>query len=385
MPPTAAHEYAAATRMPAPHRRRMFCRRAPALDSMHTACSFSARQPRKHRTRGCPALTDQHPMVVYGPDEVHARLDYEGCIRAVRVAMARFSGEGTAQPLRNIVPVGPGRLFGVMPGALVSPDGFGAKLLAVYDDPTHPGRSRHRGVIVLFNRETGAVECIADAESVTAIRTAAASAVATEALARPDATVLAVLGCGTQAGTHIRALSRVRRLSAIRVWGRSEERARQFATRIGHDVPVPVQVCRDARAAVENADLICTVTGASSPILFGEWVRPGTHVNIVGSSHPGPVEIDSALLLRSRYVVDSRRSAMAAATEFLLAKKAGLIDEGHIAAEIGDVLNGHTPGRTAPEQVTLYKSLGHIVQDLAAVAYLHARGGAEEEEPASNS
>jgi ornithine cyclodeaminase len=288
--------------------------------------------------------------------------------------MADFSADGKPQPLRSIFEIAPAKLCGVMPGTLAAPNGFGAKVLSVFADPEQQGRSAHRGVVVLFDRDTGRVSCLADAGEVTEIRTAAASAVATEALARPDARTLAIFGCGAQAASHVRALARVRRFERVRVWGRSVERASRFAERMGREMGITIEAVADGREAAD-ADVICTVTGSRTPVLLGDWVRPGTHVNVVGSSHAGPVEIDPALVLASRYIVDSRRSALAAAAEFLLAKEAGLIDDGHIAAEIGEVLLGRIPGRRSPEEITVYKSLGHIVQDLAAVSYVHARAG----------
>jgi ornithine cyclodeaminase len=311
----------------------------------------------------------------YGAAEVRAALDYDGCIAAVRTAMAELSADGKPQPLRSIFELAPSKLLGVMPGTLAPPCGFGAKILSVFADPTAPGRSAHRGVVVLFDRHSGQLSCIADAGEVTEIRTAAASAVATDALARHDARTLAIFGCGAQAASHIRALARVRRLERVLVWGRSLERARRFAERMQEEVAIAITAVADGREAATAADIICTVTGSRTPVLLGEWVRPGTHVNAVGSSHAGPVEIDHALVTASRYIVDSRRSALAAAAEFLLAKEAGLVDDGHIVAEIGEVLLGRVPGRKSAEDITVYKSLGHIVQDLAAVAYLHARTG----------
>lgn len=312
---------------------------------------------------------------VYGPDEVRRLLDYDGCTAAVRTAMAHFTAAGTAQPLRSIFEIAPGKLFGLMPGSLADPEGFGAKVISVFPDPQRPGRTAHRGVVVLFDRGSGEVACIADAGAVTAIRTAAASAVATDLLARPDSSVLALFGCGTQAASHARALARVRRLEEILVWGRSPDRAREFASGIQEELAVPARAVVDGREAAGLADIICTVTGSPTPVLLGEWLRPGTHVNAVGSSHAGPVEIDPALVVASRFIVDSRRSALAAAAEFLAARAAGLIEDGHIVAEIGEVLLGRVPGRTSSGQITVYKSLGHIAQDLAAVGYLHARAG----------
>jgi ornithine cyclodeaminase len=311
----------------------------------------------------------------YGPEEVRAALDYDGCMAAVRDAMAGFSAEGKPQPLRSIVEIAPAKYFGLMPGALPAPHGFGAKVLSVFADSEDPGRSAHRGVVVLFDRESGHVTCVADAGEVTEIRTAAASAVATDALARPDARTLAIFGCGTQAASHVQALIRVRPFEQVLVWGRSSERATRFAGRMQREVGVAVRPVAEAREAAAAADVICTVTSSPTPVLFGEWLRPGTHVNVVGSSRAGPVEVDNALVRMSRYIVDSRRSALAAAAEFLLAREAGLVDDSHIAAEIGEVLLGRIPGRRSPQEITVYKSLGHIVQDLAALTYLHARAG----------
>ena len=311
----------------------------------------------------------------YTPEEVRALLDYDGCIAAVRGAMAQFSADGKPQPLRTIFEIAPAKHFGLMPGTLAAPHGFGAKVLSVFADPAAPGRSAHRGVVVLFDRDTGQLSCMADAGEVTEIRTAAASAVATDVLAREDARTLAIFGCGTQAAAHVRALARVRRLERILVWGRSAERARRFAQSMQAEVGIAITAIAEGRDAAAAADIICTVTASRTPVLLGEWVRPGTHVNAVGSSYAGPVEIDNALVAASRYIADSRRSALAAAAEFLLAKEAGLIDDGHIVAEIGEVLLGRVPGRRSPQEITVYKSLGHIVQDLAAVSYLHARAG----------
>jgi ornithine cyclodeaminase len=147
------------------------------------------------------------------------------------------------------------------------------------------------------------------------------------------------------------------------------------------EVGTPVRAVAEPHEAASAADVICTLTASPTPVLLGEWVRPGTHVNVVGSSYAGPVEIDNALVRMSRYIVDSRRSALAAAAEFLRAKEAGLIDDNHIVAEIGEILLGRVAGRRSPDEITVYKSLGHIVQDLAAVSYLHARASAAHLQP----
>ncbi|MGH9439465.1 MAG: ornithine cyclodeaminase family protein [Terriglobia bacterium] len=311
-------------------------------------------------------------FVVYDSEAVRTLLDYEGCIHAVRTAMAQLSADTKPQPLRTIMEIAPDRHFALMPGWLPEPSAFGVKIITAFQDSQQPGHSAHRGLVVLFDSESGKLICVADAGEITRVRTAAASAVATDELARSDARKLGIFGCGTQAASHILAVARVRSLREVVIWGRSAERAGQLARKMEGEIRVPVRAVADPREAAAS-DIICTVTGASTPVLLGEWVKPGTHVNLVGSSHLGSVEVDHRLVVSCRYIVDNRRSALAAAAEFLLAKDAGLIGDAHIVAEIGDVLLRRVPGRISSDQITVYKSLGHIVQDLAAAVYVHAR------------
>lgn len=310
-------------------------------------------------------------MRVIDRDEVHARLTYEVCIPLVRQAMIAFSRGETRQLLRSIIPLADGRMFGIMPGALGERAVFGAKLISIFPENFAKGLQSHQGVVVLFDGETGAPVCVAHAGEITAIRTAAASAVATDALARPDANRMAVLGYGEQAGTHIRAISRVRKLEAVTVWGRDPDRARAFAKAMEAETGLPVFAAPSARQAVAGVDIVTTVTNAKEPILEGAWLAPGTHVNLVGSSFAGPVEADNDLVVRSRFIADSREGVLAQGAEFLRAKAAGLVDDSHVVGEIGQVLAGDLPGRQSPEQITAYKSLGHVVQDLAATKALY--------------
>jgi len=305
-------------------------------------------------------------------DEVARRLTYERCIPIVREAMIKFSAGETKQLLRSILPLSEGRLFGVMPGALGAHAPFGAKLISVFHGNFAKGIQSHQGLILLFEPETGAPICVVHAGEVTAIRTAAASAVATDTLARSEARHLALLGYGEQAMTHALAIGKVRELESITVWGRSPQRAEAFVEKLRVMVDVPVSTAASPREAVAEADIVCTVTSASEPILLGEWLRPGTHVNVVGSSHAGPVEVDNDLVVRSRFIADSREGVLAQGAEFLRAKAAGLIGDDHIVAEIGEVLSGKVPGRESAEQITVYKSLGHVVQDLASAWALYA-------------
>lgn len=313
------------------------------------------------------------PIEFYDASAVERLLDYPGCVDAMRRAMIALSSSERPQPLRQIFTVGKDESFGTMPGELAALSTFGAKLVSVFADPERPGCTRHQGVVVAYDGETGAVSCIADAEQVTKIRTACATAVATDALARADAEVLAIFGTGVQAESHLRALPLVRSFREILLWGRSVDRARELADRIGEEIHQAITPVAQAEQATAMADVICTVTSSREPVIRCEWVRPGTHINVVGSSYLGPVEVDSALVAKARYIADYRPGALAQGAELAVARDVGAIDESYAVEEIGDVLAGRVPGREDDQQITIYKSLGHVVQDLAAAAYLHER------------
>lgn len=297
-----------------------------------------------------------------------AALTYEAAIDVVRKAMVALSDGRAKQLLRSFIGLD-GRTFAIMPAALSERGYFGAKLVSVFFEAD--GRRAHEGLVVLFDGASGKPVCTADAGEITHIRTAAASAVATDALARPDASTMAVLGIGKQATSHIEAISKVRSLKTVRVWGRAFDRAVTFADAMSSRTGLDVRAVRNVRDAVADADIICTVTSASEPILEGAWVKPGTHVNVVGSSGPGPVEIDQDLVVRSRFIADHREHVLVHGAEFLRAKQAGAVTDAHIVAEIGDVLSGAKRGRTTDDEITVYKSLGHAVQDIAATAWLY--------------
>lgn len=311
-------------------------------------------------------------MRVIEREEVARRLTYDACIPIIRQAMIALSDGETRQLPRSVIPLAQGHLFGIMPGALGESAPFGAKLISIYPENFAHGRQSHQGLIVLFEPETGEPVCVVHAGEITAIRTAAASAVATNALARPDARHLAILGYGEQAATHARALLRVRNIQSVRVWGRDMKRAEAFCQRMSAGLGVPFGSAAEVEDLVSDADIICTVTSAREPVLKGAWVRPGTHVNLVGSSVAGPVEVDTDLVARSRFIADSRENVLRQGAEFLRAKEAGAIDDDHIVAEIGQVLAGSIAGRRSDADITVYKSLGHVVQDLACAWALYS-------------
>lgn len=316
----------------------------------------------------------EQPLLVLSRADVRRALPMSDCIEVIERAMRAVSRGECDVPLRTIMTLpGRGTFFGVMPGYLQDPRGLGAKILTVFPDNVARGLSSHVGLVVLFDSDTGIPLAIMNAAEITAIRTAAASAVATRALARENAAHLAILGTGEQAATHLEAIAAVRRLQSIRVWGRSRDKAAAFAQREGARRSLDVQVSDSAQDAVVGADIVCTVTSAREPVLRGVWLRPGTHVNLVGSSRLTAREADDDVVTRSRFFVDLRASARAEAGELHHAMDAGLVTESHVLGEIGDVLNGRVSGRTTEGDITVYKSLGFAAQDLAAAHVVSTR------------
>jgi ornithine cyclodeaminase/alanine dehydrogenase-like protein (mu-crystallin family) len=315
-----------------------------------------------------------HDLLIVSGADVKRALPMADCIEAVDQAMRAFSRGAADVPLRTVMALPGGRnFFGVMPGYLDAPRGLGAKILTVYPDNPQRGLSSHVGLVVLFDSETGMPLAVMDAAEITAIRTAAASAVATRALARPDASHLAILGTGEQAVTHLEAIAKVRTLRTVKVWGRTAEKAQCFAEEEGSRMSMKIEACKTAEAAVRGAHIVCTVTSSRDPVLCGAWISPGTHINLVGSSRLSAREADDDVVARSRFFVDSRTSARAEAGELKHAIDAGLVTESHVLGEIGEVLSGSVSGRTGNSDVTVYKSLGIAAQDLAAAHVIYDR------------
>ncbi|MFL6193085.1 MAG: ornithine cyclodeaminase family protein [Thermoanaerobaculia bacterium] len=304
--------------------------------------------------------------------EVEALLPVAECVDVIDGALRALTRGEAVQPLRSSLWM-PDRhgLLVTMPGMLGPV--VGVKVLTVIPENHLHGEESHQGLVLLFDQERGTPLAVLDATAVTAIRTAAASGVATRALARPDAGDLAILGSGTQAVSHLEAMRAVRTLRRIRVWSRRPESAHRFAAAQGERLGLDVEVLPTAREAVAGADLICTVTAATEPVLMGEWIAPGAHVNAVGASTPNARELDSAAVARARMYVDRRESALAESGDFRMARDEGAIGEDHLLGELGDVLEGRVPGRRSDEEITLFKSLGIAVEDLAAGLYLYRK------------
>jgi len=303
--------------------------------------------------------------------EVRALLPMTECVELMRRTMIALSEGRALAPLRSVMAMPGARgMLGNMPGYLADPECFGVKLVSLMPR-NEPGRySSHLGLVLLFESEHGCPMGILDAAEITAIRTAAASGLATRLLARPDAGDLAILGAGEQARSHLEAMLAVRRLRRIRVWARDRAKAQVFAGTEGARHGVAIETAGSVPEAVAGADIICTLTKAREPILLGDWISRGAHLNVVGSSVAAAAEIDTAAVVQSRFFVDCRNSTVNEGGEYLRALRCGAISAAHIAAEIGEVANGTHPGRTSRDDVTLYKSLGVAPQDLASAHYV---------------
>jgi ornithine cyclodeaminase/alanine dehydrogenase-like protein (mu-crystallin family) len=308
--------------------------------------------------------------VLRGP-QVRQLLPMAECVNLMRQTMIAVSERRVVLPLRSIM-VMPGDrgMLGNMPGYLAEPECFGVKLVSLIPRNKPPHYSSHLGLVLLFEAEHGCPVALLDAAEITAIRTAAASGLATRLLAGAGAGDLALLGAGEQAHSHLEAMLAVRTLRRIRVWARDRGKATAFARSEGAKHGIVIETSANVREAVDGADIICTLTKAREPILLGEWLAPGAHLNVVGSSIATTAEIDTPAVVKSRFYVDYRDSTVHEGGEYLRALKAGAITPDHILGEIGAVANGSQVGRQSPSDVTLYKSLGIAPQDLASAHYV---------------
>ena len=304
-------------------------------------------------------------MLTLSNADIRALLPMPAAIDLVAKAMVAASAGQATLPLRQAMPLDAPNLLGIMPGAMQEPACYGTKLISLYPDNPAKGYSSHLGLMVLFERDHGTPMAIMDAGLLTGIRTAAASAVATRVLARSQASVLAIVGTGEQAQHHIEAICAVRPIAKVLIAGRTAERGRAFAASMAEKYPqLDIQAAQNIREAVQDADIVCTVTSARDTVLHGDWIRAGTHVNAVGASVPTLREIDENLVVKSGLFVDYRPSALAQARDIIEALENGAITKDHILGEIGEVLNGSVVGRKDAGQVTLYRSMGIAAQDL---------------------
>jgi ornithine cyclodeaminase/alanine dehydrogenase-like protein (mu-crystallin family) len=318
-------------------------------------------------------------VLVLSYDDVRETLTPAACLEAVEEALAAHARGDAYMPLRSIMRApGAAGLMGLMPawrgdeksshhGRATPLATFALKAICLM--PENPGRGldAHQGVVILFDGETGEPTAILNASAITAIRTAAVTALATRVLARADAHTLAIVGAGVQAAAHLEALPRVRVFDDIRVYAPSADHVRAVIEGAPAGTGAQISAAASAEEAVRGADVVVLVTSSREPVLRHEWLGPGAHVNAVGASGPAARELDVETVAAAALFVDSRESLRNEAAEFLLALEQGAITgEDHVRAELGEVLAGLRPGRASRNELTLFRSLGLAVEDLAA-------------------
>ena len=312
-------------------------------------------------------------LLVLAHDDVKRLLPMEDCIELMAGVLADLARGSVWQPLRFVVrPPGEPSLMGLMPGHRSQPEpAYGLKVVCIFPGNPARGIDAHQGGVLLFDGETGAPRALLDASAVTEIRTAAVSGVATRLLAREDAKELAILGSGVQARSHLEAMAKVRPFARARVWSRTPEHAEAFVAEAS--VPFPVEATATAEEAVRGADVVVTATSAREPIVRREWLGPGAHVNAVGSSIPTARELDAETVAAAALFADTRESMLNEGGDYLFAVREAGIGPEHIRAELGEILVGAREGRTSADELTVFKSLGVAVEDLATAELVYAR------------
>jgi ornithine cyclodeaminase len=308
-------------------------------------------------------------MLVLSHADVERLLPMEECIYVMSEAFAGLARGELYQPLRSVVrPPNAGAFYGLMPGYRGGErSAFALKAVVIVPSNPSRGLDAHQGAVLLSNGETGELEAVLDASAFTAIRTAAVSAVATRALAREDARTLAIIGAGVQARAHLEAMGLVRAFERAFVWSRTPEHASRLANETG------AEAAESAEAAVREADVIVTVTSSPEPVLRREWIADGTHINAVGASIPTSRELDTATVAAATLFVDRRESTENESGDYLIPLREQAIGPEHIRAELGEVLIGEHPGRTSPNEITIFKALGLAIEDLAAAEHVVRR------------
>ncbi|CAH1206010.1 Delta(1)-pyrroline-2-carboxylate reductase [Paenibacillus allorhizoplanae] len=304
--------------------------------------------------------------------EVQELLAMPACIEIMETVLSDLVKGQAVQSLRSVVPLEGGNVMGLMPTYLKRNEKVGAKVITVFPGNHGKGLSSHQGFVSLFNSTNGQLEAIVDGTRITAIRTAAVSAAATKLLAKPEAATLAVIGTGEQARTHIEAMLLVRPITKIQVWGPNAAHAERLrAETVSRYPAVLVSCASSAQEAVADADIVCTVTASTTPIVQGAWIKEGAHVNAIGACRAKDRELDTELVRQAELFVDRTESAVNEAGDYLIPLQEGAIGEGHILAEMGELLVGAKEGRRSATSITLFKSLGLACEDLAAAHYIY--------------
>ena len=313
-------------------------------------------------------------MLVLSEKEVQSLAEVQELIPALERAHIQYSTGKAVMPVRLVVPLPQieGRITS-MPGYLNEEKALGMKVVTFFPNNLKQNLPQILATVMLFSADTGKMMAAMDGNYITAIRTACVSAMATKALANPESRVLGVLGAGVQARAHIGALTQIRKISQIKVYDIFEASARRLQETLQKEIGVKIDVVQSAREAVQDADLLVTVTTANEPIVRADWLKPGMHINAVGSHRPDLREIDGATLAAAKIVVDSREAIMAECGDILLAIQEKAITANSIHAEIGEVLAGKKAGRSRADEITLYKAVGIAVQDVATAHLIYRK------------
>lgn len=304
--------------------------------------------------------------LILSREQVRELLDMRAAIDAVESALVEFSTGQAVMPVRvtTQVPAHAGVVLG-MPAFLGTTNALGTKIVTIYKNNPGRGLPTIMAVVVVNNPETGQVEAIMDGGYLTAVRTAAASAVGTKYLADPAGGVLGILGAGVQGQSHLWAMTEVRPISRVLLYNRSRDRAERFQAELSQRFGVSIEIAADEEAVCRESDLLVLATTAQQPIIRREWLKPGAHVNAVGSHSPGARELDSDTVAAARVVVDSRDANLAECGDLIVPMNEGRITREHFCDEIGEVIAGQKPGRRSPDEITIYKSVGIAIEDVA--------------------
>lgn len=313
-------------------------------------------------------------MLVLSEKEVQSLAAVEELIPVLERAHIQYSTGKAVMPVRLVVPLPQieGRITS-MPGYLNEDKALGMKVVTFFPNNPKQNLPQILATVMLFSADTGKMIAAMDGNYITAVRTACVSAMATKALANPESRVLGVLGAGVQARAHVRALTQIRKISEIKIYDIFEASARQLQESLEKEIGVRITVVKSAREAVLGADLLVTVTTAKEPIVRAEWLKPGMHINAVGSHRPDLREIDGATLAAAKIVVDSREAIMAECGDILLAIQEKAITANSVHTEIGEILAGKKPGRTSADEITLYKAVGIAIQDVATAHLVYRK------------
>lgn len=307
---------------------------------------------------------------IIGRKEAEELLTMEDCIQAMEQTLRDISAGQTAMLQRSMLPQPQDNKFALMAAGNRQQGICGVKAI-VFPGPQARGTSQ--GIVPLFDCNTGALLAIVDAECITAVRTAASSAAATRILARPESETLAILGAGRIGRLHIQAIRQVRPIRRVLVWNRTPEKAEQCCQWAREAFGLEAQACPEARQAVEQADIVCTITQAREPILQGQWLKPGAHINAVGACSGNARELDTQAVQRSRIYLDQREAALRDGGDIAIPLAAGQLAMENIIGEVGQVPLGQVPGRQSPAEITLFESVGIAVEDLAAAQLIYQK------------